>query len=120
MRTLRRRLNALAVLGTLAVSLALPAAALAAYGAIAINPTTGSWGVSVHAGTRGSAERRAKRECHGRCRVLLWVRNECAAAVETPTRFWGGWGPNRKAAITSARRHAHQRHAHLLAWTCSG
>lgn len=116
----RRRLKLLAVFGTVGVSLLLPATALAAYGAIAINPITGSWGVSFHAGSRVKAERRAGHECPGRCRVLLWVRDQCAAAVETPTRFWGGWGRNRKTAIVSARRHAHHRHAHLLAWTCSG
>jgi hypothetical protein len=108
------------VLGTLAVTLLAPVAALAAYGAIAINPRTGSWGAAHGARSRRAAESRAKRRCPGRCHVLLWVRDQCAAAVSTPAAYWAGWGRSRKAAIRSARRRAHALRARLVTWTCSG
>ncbi len=108
------------MLALVALSLAAPSSALAAYGAVAVNSRTGSWGISYRAASLSGAERRARRECHGGCRVLLWVRAQCAAAVATATRFWGGWGRNRTVAIDLARRRAHDRRAQLIAWTCSG
>jgi len=120
MRAIRRPIRRLSVLAAVVISLAAPSAALAAYGAIAINSRTGSWGISYRAASLSAAERRARRECSGGCRVLLWVRDQCAAAVATTTRFWGGWGRNRTAAISRARRRAGDRRAQLIAWTCSG
>lgn len=108
------------MLATVVLSLAAPSTALAAYGAIAVNSRTGSWGISYQAASLPAAERRAGRECRGGCRVLLWVRDQCAAAVATATRFWGGWGRNRTAAIARGRRRAQDRRAQLIAWTCSG
>ncbi len=120
MRVVRRPIRRLSVLAAVVLSLAAPSAALAAYGAIAVNSRTGSWGISYRAASLSAAERRARRECQGECRVLLWVRNQCAAAVATSARFWGGWGRNRTAAIGRARHRAHDRRAQLIAWTCSG
>ncbi|MGI8505441.1 MAG: DUF4189 domain-containing protein [Solirubrobacteraceae bacterium] len=120
MRNARRSIRTLTALCTIAVSLIAPAAALARYAAIAIDPVTCTWGTSYHAATRAIAERKAKHECRGRCRVLIWVRDQCAAAVETRAAFWGGFGPSRTAAIRDARRRAHDRHARFIVWTCSG
>jgi len=119
-RNARRSIRTLTALCPIAFSLIAPAAALARYGAIAIDPATGSWGASDHAATRAIAERKAKHECHGRCRVLIWVRNQCAAAVETKAAYWGGFGQGHNAAIRDARRRAHDRQARFIVWTCSG
>ncbi len=120
MSTACRWIRTLVALLPITSSLILPAAALARYGAIAIDPASGSWGISYHAPTRADAERTAKRECPGQCRVLLWVRRECGAAVETQAAYWAGVGRSHNAAIRDARRRAHDRHAKFIVWTCSG
>ena len=100
--------------------LAVPTVAHAAYGAIAINPRTGAYGVSFDFATLGAAKRRAQRECAGNCRILVWVRNGCAAVVETPTRYVPGVGRTRRRAVLNARRRARAPRARRVAWTCSG
>jgi hypothetical protein len=115
-----RPIRTLAALGTVAFSITLPAAAFARYGAIAIDPAAGSWGTSYHEPTRAAAERKAKRDCHGKCHLLLWVHNGCGAAVETKAAYWGGFGPSHDAAIRDARRRAHDHDARFIVWTCSG
>jgi hypothetical protein len=107
-------------LTVLAAMLAAPASALAYYGAIAVNPQTGTHGSSRRQLTKPAAERAALRDCTGRCRTLLWVRNACAAAVVTPSGFYGGFGLTRVAAIRAARRHARAPHATLVTAVCTG
>jgi hypothetical protein len=100
--------------------LAVPASALAFYGAIAVNPQTEAFGGSYNQPTRRAAERTALRKCRGECHTLLWVRNYCAAAVVTRKGFWGGFGPTHNAAIRAARRHAHAPKAKFVTWICTG
>jgi hypothetical protein len=100
--------------------LALPASALAAYGAIAVNQSTGAWGISHDAPARWYAERQALRACRGECVVMVWARNRCAAVVVGSTGFVAGMGSTRRGADRTARRRAHDKHARELAWTCSG
>jgi hypothetical protein len=101
-------------------ALALPGVALARYGAIAVNPRTEAYGGSYNWGTRAAAERAAMRKCRGHCRILLWVRDFCAAAVVDRRGFWGGFGATHNAAIRAARRRAHDQRATFVTWVCSG
>jgi hypothetical protein len=118
----RSRLLALVVAAAAAMSLPLaaPAAADAAYGAIAVNRNTGATGISFNYSTLRGARRRALNECTGNCRVLVWVRNQCAAVVETPTRYVAGIGSTRRRAVRNARQRANNRTAKRRAWVCSG
>lgn len=119
MPPVRRARGAIAAV-TILLCLAVPAAAFAAYGAIAINPHTGAWGIGYNASTKRRAESVALKRCSGNCRVVVWVRNGCAAVVVGPLRYVSGIGSTKASAIAAARRHAHHPHAPLRAWTCSG
>jgi Domain of unknown function (DUF4189) len=114
------RSRVLAAAATLLVTLAIPAVASAAYGAIAVNQSTGAWGASYHAPAKWYAERQALRKCAGECDVMVWVRNRCAAVVIGRTKFVAGMAGTKRAAIRVARRRAHDHKARLLAWVCSG
>jgi hypothetical protein len=103
-----------------ALSLAIPALAIAAYGAIAVDPHTGAWGLSYSAPAKWYAERQAVRKCAGECNVMVWVRNRCAAVVRSHTTYVAGIGATKKAAIKKARKRAHDRRAPMVAWVCSG
>jgi hypothetical protein len=48
------------------------------------------------------------------------VRNGCGAVVVTPSRYVAGLGVSKALAIRNARNRAHDGHAKLLAWVCSG
>jgi hypothetical protein len=112
-----RRLAAIAVA---VAAFAAPAAAQAAYGAIAVNRHDAAWGVSYNQPSLGAAKRVARRHCRGGCRIMVWVRNRCAAVVTTRTSFYAGIGSTRSRAVRDARRRAHDHYARRLAWTCSG
>lgn len=102
------------------LTLAAPAIASAAYGAIAVNPSTGQWGLSYRAPAKWYAERQALRKCAGKCTVMVWVYDQCGAVVIGRTRFVAGSGASKNGAIRVARRRAHDRRARMLAWVCSG
>ena len=97
-----------------------PAIASAAFGAIAINPKNGDVGLSVNEKTQRDAKHRAEKDCFGNCVIAVWVRNGCAAVVETRTRYIAGLGGTKKKALKDARRRAHNPDAHRVAWVCSG
>jgi hypothetical protein len=103
-----------------AASLAAPAVAHAAYGAIAVNRHNAAWGVSYGQPNVQAARHVAQVHCRGGCRIMVWVRNRCAAVVITRTRFYAGIGSSRSRAVHDARRRAHDPYARRLAWTCSG
>lgn len=94
--------------------------AYAAYGAIAVNPSTGSWGVYYKAPSKAYAESHAKGKCPGTCKIAVWVRDGCGAVVVTRTRYVAGLGVSKSAAVREARHRAHDSRARLLAWVCSG
>ena len=119
MRARRRLVTSVAAVA-LSLSLAVPAIAAADYGAIAINRATGAWGVSYNRPSVHNAERGARAHCRGYCHVMVWVRNRCAAVVETQTRFVAGIGTTRSRAVRSARHRAGDHFARRVAWVCSG
>lgn len=115
---------ATAIFATAAGAAAAPAPAQAAFGAIAVNPNTGAAGGSWGQPTKKRAKRRAKRECPGRCRVVVWVRNGCAAVVFARSRYFWGIARNRARATRRARKKARRttgvRKARRVGWVCSG
>lgn len=115
------RLSSIALAAIVATTLALavPAVASADYGAIAVNPNTAEAGWSSGYNRKKPAKRRAKRECPGRCRITVWVRNGCAATVVNDTGFYSAAARRKRKAIREAHRKA-PGPDELVAWTCSG
>jgi hypothetical protein len=115
---------ALALTAFAGTTAAAPSTAEAAYGAIAVNPKTGAAGGSWGYPTKKKAKRRAKRECTGRCKVVVWVRNGCAAVVHARGRYFWGIARKKQTAIKRARRVAKRRtgakHPRRVGWVCSG
>ena len=103
------------------LGLAFPSAALAAYGAIAVDAKTGAYGLSFSYNTVGAAKKRARNEC-GKpgCRVLCQIGNGWCAVVETPTAYYGGFGRTRNLAFRDARQAAHNNRATRVASVFSG
>jgi serine/threonine-protein kinase len=118
-----RKLSATVVISIfLALSLAVPAAASAAWGAIAINPKTGAVGVGFGESSKKKAQREAEHDCQGSCRQVLYVKNKCGAIAANPRRLTAGFGPTKKEAIKKAKKKARKGPgpAKLVAWVCSG
>jgi Domain of unknown function (DUF4189) len=111
---------AISAVAAVVLALAVPAVASADYGAIAVNPNTGASGVSFNYNRKGPALRRAHRECDGRCRIAVWVRNQCAAVVVNPRKYVPGTGETKRKAIRNARKRSGGTGERLVAWTCSG
>ncbi len=61
------------------------------YGAIAINPQTGSTGYSYDYGSRYNAERAALNYCKGSCRIAVYFWNTCASVAWSPRTKAYGW-----------------------------
>ncbi|MGV1047104.1 MAG: DUF4189 domain-containing protein [Solirubrobacterales bacterium] len=116
----RRALAALAV--SLVLLFAAPAAAQAYWGAIAVNPETGRYGVSYDYATVAGAKHRARVECgRGACRVAVWVRNGYAALVQKSNgAYVAGAGRTERIAFRVARHRAHEQSAHTVASVYSG
>jgi hypothetical protein len=106
----------------LALSLAAPAAASAAWGAIAINPQTGAVGVGFGEQTKNDAQNEAENDCKGHCRQVLYVRDKCGAVAVNSRRLVAGFGPTKHDAISKAKHKARKGPgpAKLVAWVCSG
>lgn len=121
MRTKLRRTAVVAV-AVAALALAVPAAASAAWGSIAINPDSGKAGVSFNEQTKHSAKVAAVKDCPGKCRAVLFVRNKCGAIAVNPRRYVAGFGPSKREAVRKAKRKARKGPgpAKLVAYVCSG
>jgi hypothetical protein len=85
--------------------MAAPAAAFAAFGAIAVDPFTHHWGKSWGYSTKRGAELRALSECRSgdpgtHCQGVVWYKNECAAVSEnsSETKFYFAGGSTKRAA----------------------
>jgi hypothetical protein len=123
-RTAVRQLARLASgLAAAALLLAAPAAAQAAWGAIAVDPDSGRHGVSFDYGTASAAQHRARVECGtGHCKVAVWVSNGYAALVQKRSNdlYFAAYGKTRHAAFALASHRAHEAGARHVASVFSG
>lgn len=119
MRT--RKLSSGVVAGiALAVSLAVPAAASADWGAININPDTLQVGVAFDQPSKSVAFREAEQDCPGKCRKVLFVLNKCGAVgITDKGRLVGGFASNKKEAKNEVKSKV-KPGGRLLAFVCSG
>jgi hypothetical protein len=120
-----KKLPARLVAGFAAVALLLvaPAAAEADWGAIAIDPLTGHYGLSYDYGSAVAAQSRARVECRtNHCKAIVWVRNGWAALVQKRTNgfFFGGIGRSKHDAFAQAVHRAHEPFAKHIAYVFSG
>lgn len=99
-----------------------PAAAQADWGAIAVDPETGHYGVSSDYNTVAAAKQRAKNECGSRhCKVAAWVSNGFAALVQKKNGvYYAGIGRTENLARKNARRNAHDSGARYITSVFSG
>ncbi len=113
--------TACAVALALALLCALPAAARADWGAIAVDGGTGRTAVAYDYGTAASARERAREECGQGCRAAVWVRDGYAALVQKRNgTFVGGVGETRELAFHMARQRAHEQRTRAVVWVFSG
>lgn len=107
----------------LALLLAVPAAAQADWGAIAVDPITGKYGVSSRYNSARGAQHRARNECGTKhCKVAVWVANGYAALVQKRSNglYFAGYGRTKHAAFAKALHRAHEPGARHVAWVFSG
>jgi hypothetical protein len=110
-------------IAAVALLLVLPAAAQADWGAIAVDPLTGRYGVSYDYNTARGAQQRAKVECHGKhCKVAVWVRNGYAALVQKRSNgfYFAGYGKTKQAAFKRATPRAPESGARHVTSVFSG
>ena len=121
LRSTRFRPGLCVPLASLALLLALPVAAQASWGAIAVDSGTGATGVSYGYRTVAEAKHRAIRECAGSCRIAARVYNGYAALVlKRDGTFVAGVGRTKSLAYMRAHQRAHERGARRIAWVFSG
>jgi hypothetical protein len=107
----------------LALFLAAPAAALADWGAIAVDPITGKYGVAFDYSTAHGAQQRARNECgSSHCKVAVWVANGYAALVQKRKNglYFAGYGATKHDAFMVATHRAHESGARHVAFVFSG
>ena len=116
------RRNVLVLSAALTLLAAAPAAAQASWGAIAVDPETGDYGVAYDFDTAAAAQRRAKHECADpHCKVAAWVSNGFAALVRTKSGvYYAGIGRTENLARKKARQHAHDSSARYITSVFSG
>jgi hypothetical protein len=110
-------------LTALSLFLAVPAVAQADWGAIAVDPLTGHYGLSFDYSTAVGAQNRARVECKtNHCKAAVWVRDGYAALVQKRNNgyFFGGVGRTKHIAFEEATRRAHEPAAKHIAWVFSG
>jgi Domain of unknown function (DUF4189) len=106
-----------------ALVLAAPAVAQAEWGAIAVDPITGKYGVSFSYNSAKGAQHRARNECGTKhCKVAVWVANGYAALVQKRSNglYFAGFGGSKHAAFAKALHRAHEPGARHVAWVFSG
>jgi Domain of unknown function (DUF4189) len=111
-----------AALAALSLTLAVPAAAQASWGAIAIDPPSGKVGYARQQSTVVRAKETALKECgEGHCKVAVWVFNGYGAVVEKKSGVYiAGLGRTKNLAFRDARERAHEQSAAPVAWVFSG
>jgi len=102
--------------------LALPAAAAASWGALAIDPDTGKIGYARNESSATRAQERARAECQtGHCKVAVWVSNGYGALVQKKNGlYFAGLGKTKAKAFANARKRANDGKARKVAWVFSG
>lgn len=127
MRYLKPRLKSpvrlVVALVSFALLLAAPAIAQADWGAIAVDPITGKYGVAYDYNSAKGAQHRARNECGSKhCKVAVWVANGYAALVQKRSNglFFAGFGRTKHAAFHKALHRAHESNARHVAWVFSG
>ena len=103
--------------------LAAPAAAQAAWGAIAVDPISGKYGVSFDYNSASGAQHRARAECgSNHCKVAVWVANGYAALVQKRSNglYFAGYGKSKHDAFAVATHRAHESGARHVASVFSG
>src|ERR1700753_3099595 len=104
-KSVRLVVRTTAALAAASLLLALPVAAEAAWGAIAVDPLTGRYGTSFGYDTAHSAQHRARVDGHtSHCKVAVWVANGYAALVQKRTNgfYFAGFGGSKHAAFAKA------------------
>jgi len=101
--------------------LAVPAAAQASWGSIAINPETGKRGIASGKGTANAAKDAAKNRCGDpHCKSAVWVYNGWGATVKKKSGLYvSAIGRTKAKAIANARDRANEK-APLYATVFSG
>lgn len=118
----RRRFVLVAATAALVLLGAAPAAAQAAWGAIAVDPTNGNVGFAHRQPTAAKAQTVAKNDCGtSHCKAAVWVFNGYGAVVLKKNGIYvSGLGRTRARAFGNARKRARERSAHAVAWVFSG
>lgn len=111
----------MAAAGAAALTLLLPAAAEADWGAISINESSGRTSVSYDYATAAGAKVRSQAECGRGCHVAVWVEDGYAVLVKTKSgHFKAGLAKTAQGAVAMARRRAGEPRAPVHAWVFSG
>jgi hypothetical protein len=120
--SVRRRNVLVAATAALVLLLAVPAAAQAAWGAIAIDPTTGNIGFSHRQPNANKAQTVARNDCGTpHCKAAVWVFNGYGAVVQKKNGIYiSGLGRTKAQAFANARKRANEQSAHSVAWVFSG
>lgn len=118
----RRRTVLAAATAALVLLLAVPAAAQAYWGAIAIDPVTGNVGFAHRQPNANKAQTVARNDCgSAHCKAAVWVFNGYGAIVLKHNGvFVAGIGRTKNLAFTNARARAHEQSARKIAWVFSG
>ncbi len=120
----RTRIAALSAAGTIAlgalVGVTAPQANAAVYyGAIALDPSDGSWGRALDYPNRAAAEQAALDYCPSwGCKIVATMANGCGAVAETRTR----WGYGADTSLSAAQREARYSAgsgATIYLWACT-
>jgi uncharacterized protein DUF4189 len=121
--SLKLPVRLVAALAAVTLLLVAPAAAQAAWGAIAVDPLTGKYGVSFDYDTAHGAQHRARVECGtNHCKVAVWVANGYAALVQKRKNglYFSGYGRTKHDAFAVATHRAHESGARHVASVFSG
>jgi Domain of unknown function (DUF4189) len=118
----RRRSVLVAATMALVLLLAIPAAAQAFWGAIAIDPTSGQIGFAHRQPNANKAQTVARNDCGSpHCKAAVWVFNGYGAVVLKKNGvFISGLGRTKAQAFENARKRAGEPTAKKVAWVFSG
>jgi hypothetical protein len=118
----RRHTVLAAAAAALVLLLAVPAAAQADWGAIAIDPTNGNVGFAHRQPNANKAQTVARNDCGTpHCKAAVWVFNGYGAVVLKHNGvFVSGIGRTKNQAFFNARVRANEQSARKVAWVFSG